>query len=131
MGSPQHVPHVERALGTVVLSGMNSFQYVPALVGTCVRTRRQCPERHDKSLVSGPMTEDSVCCWRSAGVVPDWVLPAGFPGLRRGREAVSHKGFCLSEGLSDRVQERCESRGGRPGLSVLTSLMVFEDVKQH
>ena len=30
-----------------------------------------------------------------------------------------------------RVQELCESGGGRPGLSVLTSLMVFVDVKQH
>ena len=29
------------------------------------------------------------------------------------------------------VQELCESRGGRPGLSVLTSLMVSEDVKQY
>ena len=29
-----------------------------------------------------------------------------------------------------RVQELCESRGGRPGLSVLTSLMVSVDVKQ-
>ena len=27
------------------------------------------------------------------------------------------------------VQELCESRGGRPGLSVLTSLLVFVDVK--
>ena len=30
-----------------------------------------------------------------------------------------------------RVQELCESRGGRPGLSYLTSLMVSVDVKQH
>ena len=30
-----------------------------------------------------------------------------------------------------RIQELCESRGGRPGLSVLTSLMVSVDVKQH
>ena len=30
-----------------------------------------------------------------------------------------------------RVQELCESRGGRPGLSVLTSLMVSVDVKQY
>ena len=30
-----------------------------------------------------------------------------------------------------RVQELCESRGGRPGLSVLMSLMVSVDVKQH
>ena len=28
------------------------------------------------------------------------------------------------------VQELCERRGGRPGLSVLTSLMVSMDVKQ-
>ena len=30
-----------------------------------------------------------------------------------------------------RVQEPCESRGGRPGLSVLMSLSVSVDVKQH
>ena len=29
------------------------------------------------------------------------------------------------------VQELCESRGGRPGLSILTSLMVTVDVKQY
>ena len=29
------------------------------------------------------------------------------------------------------VQELCESRGGRPGLSVLTSLLVFVGVKQQ
>ena len=29
------------------------------------------------------------------------------------------------------VQELCESRGGRPGLSVLTSLPVSVDVKNH
>ena len=28
------------------------------------------------------------------------------------------------------AQELCKSRGGRPGLSVLTSLMVSVDVKQ-
>ena len=33
--------------------------------------------------------------------------------------------------LPVRVQELCESRGGRPGLSVLTSLIVSVDVKQH
>ena len=32
---------------------------------------------------------------------------------------------------SGRVQELCESRGGRPGLSVLTSLLVSVDVKQY
>ena len=30
-----------------------------------------------------------------------------------------------------RVQELCESRGGRPGLPVLMSFMVSVDVKQH
>ena len=34
-------------------------------------------------------------------------------------------------GVVGRVQELCESRGGRPGLSVLTSLTVSVDVKQH
>ena len=31
--------------------------------------------------------------------------------------------------VSPIVQELCESRGGRPGLSVLTSLLVSVDVK--
>ena len=30
-----------------------------------------------------------------------------------------------------RVQEMCQSRGGRPGLPVLMSLTVSVDVKQH
>ena len=34
-------------------------------------------------------------------------------------------------GGTTRVQELCESRGGRPGLSVLMSLTVFVNVKQH
>ena len=33
--------------------------------------------------------------------------------------------------LSLIVQELCESRGGRPGLSVLTSLLVSVDVKLY
>ena len=33
--------------------------------------------------------------------------------------------------LTLRVQELRESRGGRPGLPVLMSLMVSVDVKQH
>ena len=35
-----------------------------------------------------------------------------------------------SDGLFT-VQELCESRGGRPGLSVLMSLTVSVDVKEH
>ena len=34
-------------------------------------------------------------------------------------------------GTTFRVQELCESRGGRPGLSILTSLLVSVDVKQY
>ena len=33
--------------------------------------------------------------------------------------------------VCDIVQELCESRGGRPGLSVLTSLLVSVDVKVY
>ena len=36
-----------------------------------------------------------------------------------------------SESLRVIVQELCESRGGRPGLSVLTSLLVSVDVKNY
>ena len=36
-----------------------------------------------------------------------------------------------SPGRPHIVQELCESRGGRPGLSVPTSLMVSVDVKQY
>ena len=40
---------------------------------------------------------------------------------------------CIKIGIScveqNIVQELCESRGGRPGLSVLTSLLVSVDVK--
>ena len=41
---------------------------------------------------------------------------------------VKHHVYLLSYS-SRRVQELCESRGGRPGLSVLTSLLVSVDVK--
>ena len=45
-------------------------------------------------------------------------------------EAISEaiKGYILPS-PSHIVQELCESRGGRPGLSVLTSLLVSVDVK--
>ena len=38
---------------------------------------------------------------------------------------------CFTSTETDIVQELCESRGGRPGLSVLTSLLVSVDVKLH
>ena len=37
--------------------------------------------------------------------------------------------LCVSVMILFIVQELCESRGGRPGLSVLTSLLVSVDVK--
>ena len=38
---------------------------------------------------------------------------------------------CVEGGMATIVQELCESRGGRPGLSVLTSLLVSVDVKLY
>ena len=40
-----------------------------------------------------------------------------------------HKAGCAVESVI--VQELCESRGGRPGLSVRTSLLVSVDVKLY
>ena len=40
-------------------------------------------------------------------------------------------GYVQSLQLLLRVQELCESQGGRPGLPVLMSLTVSVDVKQH
>ena len=44
-------------------------------------------------------------------------------------EDIKHHDLPKSAGLI--VQELCESRGGRPGLSVLTSLLVSVDVKNY
>ena len=43
---------------------------------------------------------------------------------------VKHHVYLLTAGVvSFIVQELCESRGGRPGLSVLTSLLASVDIK--
>ena len=47
--------------------------------------------------------------------------PTVSPGMRENTRYIN----------STRVQELCESRDGRPGLSVLMSLTVSADVKQH
>ena len=47
----------------------------------------------------------------------------GYTSLTHKREST---GF-----IGNIVQELCESRGGRPGLSVLTSLLVSVDVKNY
>ena len=62
-----------------------------------------------------------------------WRLGAGvgggWEGERRGGEG-GIKGGTQQEFLII-VQELCESRGGRPGQSVLTSLLVSVDVKLY
>ena len=44
-------------------------------------------------------------------------------------QAGDHDNIVPNAVLSPPVQELCESRGGHPGLSVLTSLLVSVDVK--
>ena len=44
------------------------------------------------------------------------------------KEDIKAQGFQISHVI---VQELCVSRGGRPGLSVLTSLLVSVDVKNY
>ena len=48
--------------------------------------------------------------------------------VSRWMQGGQYKAVC-TEGGGYIVQELCESRGGRPGLSVLTSLLVSVDVK--
>ena len=50
-----------------------------------------------------------------------WVLESG---ELRYRKVINNNKIVI-------VQELCESRGGRPGLSVLTSLLVSVDVKLY
>ena len=53
---------------------------------------------------------------------------------RRGRSRAENKRYTNAITNVDEaviVQELCESRGGRPGLSVLTSLLVPVDVKLY
>ena len=56
-------------------------------------------------------------CWGFEPIVPNMLLAS---------EDIKQK---QNEFEPDIVQELCESRGGRPGLSVLTSLLVSVDVK--
>ena len=55
---------------------------------------------------------------------------------RKTEEAVDHRqnnNYVKAVGTSPMhiAEELCESRGGRPGLSVLTSLLVSVDVKNY
>ena len=80
---------------------------------------------------------------------PSWATRPNEPFGFRGRKELLNRAFGIGHNLSIicqltsedtkqhfiqplfRVQELCESRGGRPGLPVLMSLMVSVDVKQH
>ena len=53
------------------------------------------------------------------------------PSLISHLASVDVKQYGHGQGCRLRVQELCESRGGRPGLSVLTSLLVSVDVKLY
>ena len=55
-------------------------------------------------------------------------------GSKQTLDVSSHTGGKYQFGCVHRqtiVQELCENRGGRPGLSVLTSLLVSVDVKNY
>ena len=62
--------------------------------------------------------------WQRSSIKETGELGAACGGRLRTRRAPREAGIGI-------VQELCESRGGRPGLSVLTSLVVSADVKQY
>ena len=51
--------------------------------------------------------------------------------MERGHHVDGYIAVTFQLSLGNIVQELCESRGGRPGLSVLTSLLVSVDVKLY
>ena len=71
------------------------------------------------------------CVWRTLHAV--WMKPLLLLTLQcTPRVAIGGVYKNVEEAvIVNRVQELCESRGGRPGLSVLMSLTVSVDVKQH
>ena len=56
-------------------------------------------------------------------------LQLSFPYLQNGYSETRYKNLFTHVESHFIVQELCESRGGRPGLSVLTSLLASVDVK--
>ena len=49
--------------------------------------------------------------------------------LRGGGGFTGRAHSCITSSSENIVQEPCESRGGRPGLSILTGLLASVDVK--
>ena len=113
-----------------------------------VHTEMPNPGSHQKEkwlLVQQESLKDSLHT-RPLGIVrKKWVLCASkslrtvyTPGHQKSLELYLFFKWVLraSKSLKDdlhtnRLQELCECRGGRPGLSVLMSLTVSVDVKQH
>ena len=91
---------------------------------------------HDDHLVLGNCSHSTSGPSRVSGAAYDRVCPLPVQADTPISGRVSfHTSFSLrvckawSHFFLFIVQELCESRGGRPGLSVLTSLLVFVDVK--
>ena len=92
----------------------------PGQTDTCYRLGTATMQDH-VSQCRLPKVTDRKCSYlRSVGPYNSTVIciPSNFIVTYR------HNSFLI-------VQELCESRGGRPGLSVLTSLMISVDVKQY
>ena len=70
-----------------------------------------------KRVVAYPVTHAHFCLWPLLG----WAVYAGKGSSQLIKSKLSFP--------ANRTRELCESRGGRPGLPVLMSLMVSVDVK--
>ena len=69
--------------------------------------------------------------WSISEIVSSWILTSRYScRITSGRGELTAI-MCVPQHIDIRVQELCESRGGRHGLSVLTSLLVSVDVKLY
>ena len=65
--------------------------------------------------------------WQLEGTLSEWYPPPSPPTLVPPPPMTPSLITRSAVSVDVRVQELCESRGGRPGLSVLTSLTVSDD----
>ena len=82
----------------------------------------QCCQAHRSVVFLFCFSETFICCYS---------VPLAHSSTRHYIFFLLHKYILHYSPFPDHVivQELCESRGGRPGLSVLTSLLVSVDVK--